>query len=244
MTDDKLNFLDDDLAATDEPEQVEPEAEVQAEAESVDGDSDPQEVSEEPAPETGEVKEAVPPTADGKNGHAPLTALLDEREKRQDAQRQLEAVQRQLAEMQKQQQPQERPDFYENPDQAVGAQVYQARLEQSRFFATEKYGEELVNEAYAYYDQNPQETAAFRNHPSPFHAAVEQYKRNKFMAEVKDPDEWKAQQIALLREQALTEVAAQSQTSKPTAPPPSMARATAAGKDANPKGSAFDEVFS
>lgn len=236
MSDEKLEFLD----ATPDSAEVEdaPEAEAPEQVE-----AEPQEA--EPAPEqegTGEDEAAPPVAAEEKPSAIPVTALLDEREKRQKAERELEELRRWRQQIEAQQrQGQKKPDFFDNPDQAVQQALLATKVQQSRFMAEREFGAEAVNEAMAYFDQNPQETHRFLNHPSPFHAAMEFYKRQKFLEEVQDPDQWREAE----RERIRQELAAQqaSQPSKPTAPPASLAKAPSSGRDAIAPGGAFDQMF-
>jgi hypothetical protein len=123
-------------------------------------------------------------------------------------------------------------------------QQFQQRLMQmSKFQAEREFGQETVKEAVAYFDQHPQQSQQFMSHPSPFHAAVEFYQRQKVASEIgSDPEAYKQK----LREELRAELEAeltQSPKSKPKAPPPSMASAPAAGKEAITSGSAFDQLF-
>ena len=222
-----------------QPEQAEPEA-VEPEAEAQTGEEDP---GSTPEPEPQDTKSI------------PVTALLDEREKRQEAQRQLQENQRRQAELEAElrrlQQPKEQvPDWWEDPNKA--SQYHSQRLEQqfqqrlmqmSKFQAEREFGQETVNEAVTYFDQHPQQSQQFMSHPSPFHAAVEFYQRQKVASEIgSDPEAYKQK----LREELRAELEAeltQSPKSKPKAPPPSMASAPAAGKEAITSGSAFDQLF-
>lgn len=226
MTDNPLDFLDETLA-----EQPEPVEAVEAEA------PEPERV--EAAPEsTGEIAE--PPSApDEKTKEVPFVALMDEREKRQAAQREMEKYKAELEELRrKAEAPKEKPDFFENPEAVVQQHVTAAKLQQSKFLAEEKFGAELVAEAYAYFDQHPQESQALMNHPSPFHAAVEHYQRQKKLAEIgNDPDAYINAQV----EARLAERLAQSPA--PKAPPPSMSKAPSTGGERISPGSAFDDVF-
>lgn len=238
MAKDKLDFLDE--TAEREAEAPEP---VEAEAEEAEA---PQEAkAEAPEPEaeeaTGE-EEAAPPVAEDETQRAiPVTALLDEREKRQKAERELEQLRqwRQEQEQKARQADTPKPDFFDNPEAAINQHVTQVKLQQSRFLAEREFGAELVNEAYAYFDQHPQESQALLEHPSPFHAAVEHYKRQKFLSEVKDPDQWREQE----RERIRQEIMAEAQASKPSAPPPSMSKAPSTGRDAIAPGNAFDQML-
>lgn len=241
MDDDKLSFLD-------ETEEAAPAEEVQAEVteteEAEPKKAEPVEVEAEA--ETGDETEVPPtPAAKEEKQAVPVMALLDEREKRQAAERKAEETARKLAElearMRQSQQPKEQPDYYGNPEAAITQQLTTVKLQQSKFLAEREFGADLVAEAYAYFDQNPQESQQLLNHPSPFHAAVEVYKQKQLLQEIgSDPEAWKAKQLEELKAQILAE---QPAPSKPTAPPPSMARAPRAGGEGRAPGNTFDEVF-
>lgn len=226
MTDNTLDFLDETL--NDQPEQVdtpEPVETVEAEAEAPDAETDSKGETAEP-----------PAAPDEKTKEVPFVALMDEREKRQAAQRELEEVRKKLAAFE--QKPAEKPDFYDNPEAVVQQSVMAATLKQSKFLAEKEYGADVVAEAYAYFDKHPQESQALLQHPSPFHAAVEHYKRQAKLAEIgSDPDAYINAQV----EARIAERLAQSPT--PKAPPPSMAKAPSTGGERISPGSAFDEAF-
>lgn len=247
MSDDKLSFLDseqseDKAKAKDEPTQE------NAEDQSVEPVEEPK--AETPEESKGE-DDAAPPAEEPEPKHIPVTALLDEREKRQAAQRAAEEAERKYKELERRlheaQQPKEEPDFYADPDAALRAREAQweqrmlaQKLQTSRFLAEREFGADLVNEAYAYFDQHPEESQAMLGQPSPFHAAVEHYKRQKFLAEVQDPDKWREKQLEEMRQQLAQESAVPP---KPKVPPASLAKAPASGGDPKSSGNAFDDVF-
>ncbi len=254
MSDDKLGFLDE----TDETPEVEtPEAEApEVEAEEVKAEEPAEEPKAEEVEATGE-EEAAPPVAEveEKPQAIPVTALLDEREKRQLAERKAEESDRQLAEMQaqiqRQQAQKQAPDWDEDPQaaasyqaQTIQQQMHTQRLEQSKFFASREFGAEVVSEAMAYFDANPQLSHQFMSEPSPFHAAVEFYQKQKFLTEVgENPDAYKEQMREQIRQEVMAEMT-NTQPSKPKAPPPSMATAPSTGRDATTPGNTFDNMFS
>ena len=238
MDADKLAFFED------EPEAEAPEAEA-PQPEDVKAEEET-EVAEQPAAEgKGEDKEAAPPAApeEKQPGHVPLSALLDEREKRQKFEREVEELRRWRAQQEAQRQ---KPDFFENPEaalsqvqQQVQQQMVAEKLRTSRFLAEREFGPDLVKEAYAYFDQNPEQSHALINEPSPFHAAVEHYRRQKLLTEIgTDPDAYRAK----LRAELEAEIARKAPP-KPAAPPRSLASAPNAGGETTPPGSAFDELF-
>lgn len=240
MSDDKLDFLDGPSAeVTPEPPQAEPAA---------------------PAPiaDKGEkpalVAPSTPPVEPAKEQHlAPLTALLDEREKRQAAEREaseLRAWRQQQEERQRAAQ-HRAPDPRQDPDGALEyqrtvfqQQLYNAKIGQSRFLAEQQFGKELVDEAFGFFDKNPALSHQFVDHPSPFHAAVEFYKRQKVADEVgADPAAYRSKLEADIRAQIMAEMQQPAQP-KPRLPG-SLAAAPAAGGAGEPvsKGSAFDAAF-
>jgi hypothetical protein len=236
MAEDKLDFLDTQSAEVEAPE---PEA-VQV-AEPVADKGEPP----APAPVS-----APPAEVDTKQHVAPLTALLDEREKRQEAERKLRDYEARLAREAK---AQPAPDFATDPAAALEyqrqvfqQQLYNSRLNTSRFMAEKDFGADTVKEAFEFFDKNPALSHQFVDHPSPFHAAVEFYKRQRVVEEVgADPQAYRAKLEAEIRAQVLAEM----QTATPVQPKPripgSLAAAPAAGTQGElaKRGSSFDAAF-
>lgn len=238
MDDQDLSIFEDKGAVPDAPEVEEPTPEAEAAPE-------PETVKTEPEPEsaTGE-QEAPPPEAAPEVPEptsVPITAMLDEREKRQESQRQLEAAQaeakryqQQIDAMKAEQEKKPAPDWFEDPTaaaqyqtQTIQAQIQQQALAQSRFFAEREFGREIVQETYQFFEQNPQLSHQFMSEPSPFHAAVEFYQKQKVFDEIgQDPEAWKAQQLEAMRQELQ---ASQPQQQAPKAPPASLSKAGASG---------------
>lgn len=248
MTDeDKLSFLDE--------QPTEPEAAQEASepiTEDVQPEPEPeQELGETPAHEAvePEPEPAAPPAVEEPQQSAPITALLDEREKRQNAERQMQQLQQQLAQLQAAQQPKEAPDFFEDPQRAaqhyiapLQQQLQAQKLEMSKFHASQAFGEDVVAEAMTFFDQNPALSHQFIEHPSPFHAAVEFYKKQKVLADMgSDPEAYINQQVEARMQAKMQEQA--TRPAAPKAPPPSMAKAPTQGKDAISSGNTFDQMF-
>lgn len=243
MSEDKLDFLDGQPAdVTPEPAPAEPVI-----------------LAEPPADKGEPVAQAAPsapPAEPAEKQHlAPLTALLDEREKRQAAEREaaeLRAWRQQQEAAQRAAQAQA-PDPRQDPDGALAyqqaafqAQLYNAKISQSRFLAEQQFGAELVKEAFAFFDQNPALSHQFVDHPSPFHAAVEFYKRQKVADEVgADPAAYRSRLEAEIREKLMAELQAVQPAQPKPRLPGSLAAAPAAGGVGEPisKGSAFDTAF-
>lgn len=247
MSGDKLAFLDETQPEVGETPEETPTEEVEAQPEAEPTPEPPAE-PEPTQEETGEPP-ATPPVAEPEPQKAPITALLDEREKRQAAQSRAEQLERRLAQIERDKTPP--PDFLEDPDkrfqyEARGMQRAQdARfMALSRFNAEDKFGKEVVAEAYAFFDANPQLSQQLMEHPSPFHRAVEVYQQHKFLSEVKDPEQWREQERERIRAEERERLTAEiSQQSKPTPPPASLSTAPSVGKDATPPGTGFDQLF-
>lgn len=229
MDGDKLNFLDETA----------PEAAAEATP-----------AAPEPQPPVVEAKgepPAAPPAApEEKASSIPISALLDERERRQKAEREAEEgrqYRRQMEERQREaalQDPEQR-QVYER--QQIHGMIMEQRLSQSRFLAEREFGKDEVAAAYAYFDQHPQLSSQLLNHPSPFHAAVEFVRRQRIADEVgADPEAWRAKEREKLRAELMAEI-------QPVQPqqrlPGSLAAAPAAGRAGEPRarGSAFDAAF-
>lgn len=210
-------------------------------------------VKVEPEPEKGE--EAAPPAAQTEAHHIPVTALLDEREKRQSAQREAEEARQRLKEMEARlrdlETPKQKPDFYSDPEAALAQreQVFEQRLwdqklNLSETMAAEKHGAEVVEAAkqafIAEVQQNPSIYGQLKQQNHPYDFVVNWHKRQQFLNEVQDPEAWKAQQLEALRAQLAAEAA---QPPKPKLPPASLANAPSAGGEAKTPGTAFDSVF-
>lgn len=196
---------------------------------------------EEPAPVDGAKPEP---------GHVPVTALLDERDKRQNAERELERLRQQQA-------PATAAEHADVDPDTVNL-VMQTRLNISEDLARDKYGDELVDKAkaaiIAKFAENPsfqQEILATRN---PYRATVEWFQAQQRLEAVKDPTEfeafqaWKAAQAAGQAHPAQAQSAtAAPKPAAPAAPPRSIASAANAGGqvDTAPQGPgvAFDTVI-
>ena len=241
------------------------DGETETETEEVVEESTP-EVEEQPEPEaearaeeqTGEEGETPSPEPE-KSRDIPVTALLDEREKRQEAQRRAEEADRRAksleAELREMRMPKEEmPDWYDDPQKAAEYQQNTVltkfetqRMQQSKFFAEREFGADTVKETIAYFDRNPAASQQFMAHPSPFHAAVEFYQRQKVVEEVgADPEAYRAKLAEEIRAELEAQYSAngqKSQPSKPKAPPPSMASAPASGRETISPGTGFDALF-
>lgn len=180
-------------------------------------------------------------------GHVPLSAVLDEREKRQ-------ALERELAELRRQHAQPQAPalDPYEDPAAYTQQVALNIKLDMSEELARSKHGDELVEQAkqwaVAKFGQSPafqQEVLSNRN---PYEFAVQAYQRDQLVSQLKPDDlaafqAWKAAQASLQPAQ----LAAPAAIPQPVAAPPrSLASATSAGGAAHVptgEGQAFDSLF-
>lgn len=250
MSEEKLEFLDDE-PKPEEAEEVTPEVEAKAPAET----EEPEAEADEGAGDEGSTPE--PEFKTSREHQAPLTALLDEREKRQKAEREAE----ELRQWRRQQEEQQRkaqektPDVFEDPQgfvqhqqQAFQRELLQNKLSTSQFLAEREFGSELVQEAVAYFDQNTAQSWQFLQHPSPYHAAIEFYRKQKALQEIgDDPDKWRQSQLETLKEQIRQEMLAEGGQSHAPAqkkPPVSLTAQPAMGRgEPTAKGTGFDAAF-
>lgn len=194
-----MDDKDDDLfpAASTEAEDAEPETVEQPEAE-------PEEQPAQEAPVEPDPEKMVP-----------LAALQSARDENKGLKARLSNFEAQMAQLQ-QQQPRQpidvnAPDLVPMLAQAFDGRVTNQKLEMSRFLAERDFGADTVAEAYAYFDEHPQESAALLKEVSPFHAAVEYYKRMKAAKEIgSDPDAYRARIEAEIRQKILAEQATES----------------------------------
>jgi len=209
-------------------------------------EQEPEALEPEHVEAQGEPESAAPPAAVEEARHIPISALLDERDKRKAAMAEAEALRRKIAEYEAKEQPP--VDFFADPDAALAvaqrtamAAALQTKLETSRFLAEKEFGADVVNEAYAFFDANPHLSQSLIKSASPFHEAVTTYRRQKAMAEIgDDPASYRARIEAEARERFLAEMQVQP---KPAAPPPSMAAAPGTAGSQRPSVSGFDALF-
>lgn len=229
MSEDKLSFVDENTPA--EPQVVTP---------------DPPAADPAPVKVKGDTPAAPPAASEDKSNPIPIQALLDERERRQKAEREAEEGRQ----FRRQLEAQRRQEAMQDPEQRIQLereQFHRAllanKLQQSRFLAEREYGAEEVKAAYAFFDQHPQLSHQLMSHPSPYHAAVDFYRRQKIADEVgSDPEAWRAREREKLRAELLAEM---PQTQPQQRLPGSLAAAPAAGRasEPRPRGSAFDAAF-
>lgn len=265
-TEDNLeDFFDEaDEAATDASEaQPEPVQEQDA----------PQEVEAEQAAETGEETEAdeatsPPPGDEDKAIMGRVSALLNEREKRQAAERLAEEREREAADLKKRlaemEKPQEAPKpvdpiddpdgFYRQQRDMVEQAALSQRVQTSKMFAEQQHGAEAVEEAYAAFDaacnRDPAVAALSQSiirNAHPIGEVVKWHQRQKLLDEIgEDPAAYRERIIAEYQAQAGQTTAAptpQAPPEKPRIPPALGKGGGTAGDNVQSDEDAFDEVF-
>lgn len=197
--------------------------------------------------------------------HAPLTALLDERDKRQRAEAAAATAQAELQKL-RAQPPIPPPSRYEDPegyeayrDAEVNQRLRQSELRFSQRLATVKYGDETVQQAhqwgYAKCDADPLLNQRVMASDDPYELIVNEWKWDQARTRIDDLDgflAWKAQQADPASAQpapsAAPALAVPPAPPKPApqAPPRSIASASSAGGPAvvaTGPGNAYDSLF-
>lgn len=159
-------------------------------------------VAAEPAP-TAEPAPAPAPAAatptPPEPGHVPISAMLDEREKRQAAEARAKKVEDDLAALRAKQAIEPPPQRPEDPEAArefdqarIDMRLYQHTREVSRRFAVKEYGPETVAKvqewAAAKCDEDRGFNARLLSSDDPYELSVQEWKRDQLLATVKPDD--------------------------------------------------------
>lgn len=211
------------------------------------------EVTPEPAPQGEPAATPAAPTED--RGYIPIAAVLDEREKRQKAEREAEELRRWKAEQEaKQSSPP--PDFFTDPDQRLSyerqqfaQELWNEKLNTSELIARQAFGDDVVEAAQKAFAaaaaQNPALAMDLRRHVHPYKFVVDWHKRERFLSEVgPDPDAWSQKREAELRAKIEAELREKLAAETPPArrPPVSLASAPAAGRATDPAIDPLDRI--
>lgn len=209
----------------------------------------------QPAPEPA--LEAQPETQqpDEPKGahHVPLAVLLDEREKRKEAEKEAAALKAWRAEQEALRQPQAIPDPYEDPQgyqsyvqSQVQQQAFNLRAEMSGRFAEQKYGKEIVDKAIEWAQQqgavDPFLGQRVQSSQSPVEFIVEQFNREQFFKQYgSDPSALAA--LTATQQTAAPQPSPVQPAQRQPAPPRSLAAApNAGGGHQAANGSVFDSI--
>jgi hypothetical protein len=247
MSEQETDFLDE--YANEEKD----EAEVTGEQETPEADADAETTVEKGEEDT----EASPATEAPKEEHVPLAALKAEREKRQQRDRELEDIRRQLAELKqpKQEQTQEQEaDIWEDPDSFVQrrVQTVEQQLSQRLYMALEA----AAREQYPDYDEkfdavkeeaerNPAFRSQIMSAPNP---ALEAYKQGKRLLEFKqmqDPQAYRESLKAEIRAELERELAAKEADRRKTSQslPPDLSASRSVTAEVPAPEDVFDNLF-
>lgn len=244
---DKLDFLAGEIP----DETLTPAEEIDAgPARGPDGRFASTELQPEPEPALEAIEpEAAPLVAPPppEPGHVPLSAVLDEREKRQ-------ALERELAELRRQHAQPQAPamDPYEDPAAYTQQVVLNTKLDMSEEMARSKHGDDLVEQAKTWAVDKMSKSPGFSqevlSNRHPYEFAVQAYQRDQLVSQLKPDDlaqfqAWKAAQAA---PQAQPLAAPAAPIPPVAAPPRSLAAATSAGglqHVPTGDGVAFDSLF-
>lgn len=214
------------------------------------------EVSEGVEPEVLELTEVVEPPP---SQNVPLSALLDERDRRKAEADRASMLEEQIARMtQSQQQQTQAPDPLEDPE-AFGSYIQQqvqqnavnTTLNMSEVMARQSYGDEAVNAAQQWGRQRMQTDLGFQRRvigsPHPYQTVMSEFQREYALHKLdNDPSgvddflAWKAAQTQLTDPQ---QQPAPPGTQRTTAPPRSIASAPSAGSVASDVIPTEDELF-
>jgi hypothetical protein len=122
------------------------------------------------------------------DGHVPISALLDEREKRQAERAQREALERRVAEMAAQ----ALPPRELAPAEHIEVALYSQNLRASRRFAEREYGKDAIAGIHDWAtrrcDDDPIFNQQMRSSDDPYEAAVQAYNREQILRTVKPDD--------------------------------------------------------
>lgn len=205
-----------------------------------------------------QVPAAAPAAPASQPGYVPLSAVLDEREKRQ-------ALERQLQELQSKQQPPKTPDASSDPTGWAKAQEERlasfelaTKMRMSGAFAAQHYGPEAVEAAKAWgAEQNtadPYFGAKFTAQDHPWQWLVEQHRQAQMLERLggKSLEDWALEHAAAqgyakagdtTQQAAAAQAPAQSRPPQQAAPPRSIANAPPAGGTAAPVTLREDELL-
>ncbi len=188
----------------------------------------------------------VPPV---EPGHVPISAMLDEREKRQAATARAEALERQLAEIQARATPAEP----QAPEERLQNELYALRDQTQRMSVEVDHGKAAVAEAYKWAFERCETDKAFNAQMAaqigiignPYQVAVEAFRQH---TELEEFNAWKASRNAAPAEQVATPTPTPSPTPAPPPPRSLVSAPNGGGKGAQSEipigpGAAFASVI-
>lgn len=239
MSEQETDFLDDiAIGGVEQEPPAAPESAAKPEAEKVEKQPEPAK-AEPAAPTAPEVKDETT---------VPLAALMAEREKRQQLQRELEQSRQQRPPQTTQE---AAPNFYENPDafvqtieQRANNRLYAALEAQAR----ESYADydEVFAEVEAHVATNPAAAQQVLSAPNPALAAYKLGKQLREMKQMEDPVAYRERLKAELRAELEAEQKAKDEARQKAAdavPPDLTDTRNAKGQFAPKAGDIFNDIF-
>lgn len=194
------DFLDDVFPADDQ-EQMEAAPEVVEDA------PNPEPVEEAPVEPEQPAQEPEPAPQEPEARHVPISAMLDERDKRKALEAERDRYKQEL-EQARQKPAQNVPDPYDDPqgfaayqEQRVQEAVTQQRFQMSELMAKQTHGEETVNTAAQWAlekaNSDPAFAAAYHRQAHPIDWIVQQHKRDAILSDIGDNvDDWFTREAA------------------------------------------------
>jgi len=194
-------------------------------------------------------EEIVEPTSTEKQPEDPWTktAYLDEKRKRQELERQLDAS--------KQEKP-KAPDIFENQDDYTGfvqneinSAVGNTRAEMSEFYARREYGDAEVTEKMEKFEEmakdNPALMAEVRNSVAPWHTMVEKVDAAKKMADMNDLPAYEAKVRAEIEAKLRAEILGEKKVNddKLSNITPSLAGQRSSGSEKTPIDQSLEDIL-
>ena len=219
-----MSELEDYSELLDKEDVTEVEVETVVEAEAVEA-----EVEAEAAAETEEVETEEQPEQEQTTGYEKepwqLSAVLDEREKRQKAQEDVRILKEKLASYEKPEDQvsvfEDEQGFKDQQQQATQQALRNTELNMSQAFAEKEFGEEKIAAVTDWFKkdgvQSPAALKRFNEAKLPFHELVSMYDDDLIM---RDPAAYKAELLAELRSEI--------ETKKPNTPSLTKARSVGA----------------
>ena len=188
----------------------------------------------DPTPRASGGAEGGPPTRLREDGHVPISALLDEREKRQAEKAQRETLERRIAEMRAEAAPQHELA----PTEQLEVALYAQNLRASRRFAEREYGRDAIAIVHDWAtrrcDEDPYFNQQMRSSDDPYEAAFQAYNREQILRTVKPGDlaafkAWQASSAKTSEARAAHESLPSHPSASRTPVPRSLATASGTG---------------
>lgn len=238
MSDELSSFLEGEPVTTEEPTG---EPQTEPPQEETPAEPEPEAPEPEAKPETAE--EGSPPEPEKPSGTVPIAALLDEREKRQRFERELEELRKA-----KEVEPAKVPDVLD--DQEGFVNHFKSELQSVAWNTRVEISQDVMRAQHEDYDtveakfvemvkENPELARKLSESTMPAKFAYETVKKAERLAALENVDEWEAKKVAELKAQVRAELEAeitkkaQEAAAKESSISPSISTMTAEGGNTN-----------